>query len=866
MICTLKDLLKNDEKNMAMIKIPRIQRDYAQGRKGGHYIRKAMLNDINNALGNDRDEILDFVYGNIITIDSKEKFYPLDGQQRLTTLWLIYWYISFYSGNLKDDYIWLQNFSYETRVSSREFCEKMCSELKDKDYDKDVKNNGFRSLKEYIVSQNWFYSEWKNNSTIDAMLRTLSGEWKDDKCVDRACIEMIFDGTYIVDNDNSGEKKGTVTWDAYYDRLFGNDKVGSKIKFHFYEIEDDDIDADDLYVKMNARGKRLSNLENLKGDLLNDVEKKKLTCQFLEKGISDLFDKDWLDIFWDYERDYEEENLKNGKLLYDDRFFMFLNRVFLNQICLKDENDKTSEFKKAAKNYNDYDENSLFYHFGKLYNEAEDALIEYNDYAIYEDYFNQTFVNQLCYIFEGIKKSLDKIQNNNTKKKDFYIYFMPEKDDKIDKLLKNTTQIERSKFLGFCYYMCDIGKCKVEYDDVVLKDWINLIDRISSSVDTVPEMVDSLRIVNKIANIISQNLWDINKGLVNFSLDKYSNICEKQCEEEKYKAIMIENAPDRDDWNKYLDDNEISENNPKNNWSSLIRKCENYSIFNGTIRFLMKNKNDEYIIETKATESEVKGADGSVKNIKKYVVDDSIVKSFLNKWENAQKLFNDINNGSPIPLELYKDWLYPWLENDVCNKSLEVGVGGLLLCGKDLKKHGYHFVNEILCNNDFAEIVDSILLGNEHITYDKTYKMFIELISDIYNNVKEEEVKFKLSKIDNYIVFNKTISGTNQHRIYISECRKEWCKIFHNLVAGKIIEINDSNFCCSTSNNDWFYWGNDIEFSYKNDTYYWSLDVKTGENKIKKKENKKRVDVYTWYDTQNYESVLSDIKGKLDIS
>ena len=71
------------------VEIPRIQRDYTYGSgtpKTEEVVDK-LLSDIFSAL-NDPDEelILDFVYG---CKDEKSNFEPLDGQQRLTTLFLL---------------------------------------------------------------------------------------------------------------------------------------------------------------------------------------------------------------------------------------------------------------------------------------------------------------------------------------------------------------------------------------------------------------------------------------------------------------------------------------------------------------------------------------------------------------------------------------------------------------------------------------------------------------------------------------------------------------------------------------------------------------------------------------------------------
>ena len=79
------------------IEIPILQRDYAQGRKEEGEVRTLFLNSLFQAL-NSNDESrqpldLDFVYGNFEDGQSKT-FSVLDGQQRLTTLFLLHWYFT----------------------------------------------------------------------------------------------------------------------------------------------------------------------------------------------------------------------------------------------------------------------------------------------------------------------------------------------------------------------------------------------------------------------------------------------------------------------------------------------------------------------------------------------------------------------------------------------------------------------------------------------------------------------------------------------------------------------------------------------------------------------------------------------------
>ena len=74
------------------IEIPIIQRDYAQGREREEKKRNRFLDALYKAV-NSEGINLDFIYGSETgEEDKKKKLIPLDGQQRLTTLFLLHWY------------------------------------------------------------------------------------------------------------------------------------------------------------------------------------------------------------------------------------------------------------------------------------------------------------------------------------------------------------------------------------------------------------------------------------------------------------------------------------------------------------------------------------------------------------------------------------------------------------------------------------------------------------------------------------------------------------------------------------------------------------------------------------------------------
>ena len=161
--------------NQKGIVIPIIQRDYAQGREDKEYVRKNFLEQIGKVLGviptdNEKPSgSMDFVYGteNLNPFNADINcIEPIDGQQRLTTLWLLHWYIAFVIGELKSQEVsgTLKRFSYETRTSSRDLCEKLC-EL---EYSFELcrycrtceQKSCENSITDYIQQQTWFLSSW----------------------------------------------------------------------------------------------------------------------------------------------------------------------------------------------------------------------------------------------------------------------------------------------------------------------------------------------------------------------------------------------------------------------------------------------------------------------------------------------------------------------------------------------------------------------------------------------------------------------------------------------------------------------------------------------------------------------------------
>ncbi|MDR1760789.1 MAG: DUF262 domain-containing protein [Fibrobacter sp.] len=287
------------------VEIPIIQRDYAQGRENQQKIRDKFLKALYEALTENPVE-LDFVYG------SKENgiLQPLDGQQRLTTLFLLHWYVATKESKLDESAkIQLAKFTYETRTSSREFCKELVEkgiiygQLLEVDKEKNItEENRFSKT---IKNTAWFVATWEKDPTISAMLRMLDA------------IHAKFKSD-IAD-----------LWEKLTDE--------QAISFLYVKLENFGL-SDDLYIKMNARGKQLTPFENFKSQFEKHIEINKFEKNITnsEEQFAHKIDTVWTDLFWKYRGD-------DG--LIDNELINFLAGVAISYYAEKYDSSQKEEVK-----------------------------------------------------------------------------------------------------------------------------------------------------------------------------------------------------------------------------------------------------------------------------------------------------------------------------------------------------------------------------------------------------------------------------------------------------------------------------------------------------------------------------------------
>lgn len=507
------------------ISIPIIQRDYAQGRASSLEVRDNFLEALYNYLEAGvpfRD--LDFIYGSIEP-DKEKLFVPLDGQQRLTTLFLLHWYLALISDNLPTFRSFIQNngksrFTYETRASSTEFCDALISsELK--------KPSQNEKVSEIINDASWYFLSWKYDPTIQSMLVMLD-----------AIHKRFF---YKPD---------------FFSQLVNKEKP--IITFLFLDLLDFNL-TDDLYIKMNARGKPLTSYENFKAKLeqhCNHItaRDREFTLLFseqekvvtLQEYFSYSIDTRWANLFWNYRHlvSNKQDEVDNN---FDDEIMNFI-RVFL-----------TNEY-ATSKTYQYEDEKGELDPIEYLLSsQTARRKPDYTDNYTFNKYLNIELLKE-----ENIIKlvdTFDALVNGDSAIK----CHLPENfyfdEDKCFRqvLLHQLTLTQRLQFHAYCRYLI-YNKKKTEG----LFDWMRIIHNLvaNTTIDGADDFMDAVKSINALIPI-SQNILEQVKS-ENQKIDFFYG---GQSREERIKAHLVTRS---------------------DAWYKQVCKIESHEYLTGQIAFILE--------------------------------------------------------------------------------------------------------------------------------------------------------------------------------------------------------------------------------------------------------------------------------------
>lgn len=281
----------DDAPMIEAIEIPLIQRDYAQGRPGPVVaeIRTNFLEVLLDAVAGGQTEALDFVYGKV----ESTTLQPLDGQQRLTTLFLLHWFLSSRAGKLDSTASWTR-FSYATRFSARRFCKRLVESPLPDQLPADA-----ATPSAWITDQHWYLHVWRDDPTIQSMLAM----------IDAIAAEI-------------DRRHPDLDAAAAWARLV--DEQNPAISFYLLPLEDMESE-EDLYIKMNSRGKPLTPFETFKATFEKEIAHSTWVDELGRRrsvSFAHKIDGVWSDLFWRF---------RGGDNLVDDEFVRYLD--FVTQVC-----------------------------------------------------------------------------------------------------------------------------------------------------------------------------------------------------------------------------------------------------------------------------------------------------------------------------------------------------------------------------------------------------------------------------------------------------------------------------------------------------------------------------------------------------
>jgi len=491
------------------IRIPMLQRDYAQGRHDQVEVRDRFLGALEEALELPENDPslprnLDFIYGSVEEERGETSFYPLDGQQRLTTLFLLHWYLA-WRDERWDDFQRLfrrddghARFSYSVRTTSSEFFDKLVA-------NRPVESpEQLSSLYDWIADQPWYFRYWRFDPTIISVLNMLQAL-----------------------HERFALKSGL------YARL--TDADSPAITFQLLDFKHFGL-SDDLYIKMNARGKPLTEFETFKASYEQKLEDqfpgqtRKIGGQpfTIAEFVARRMDTAWGDFFWALRQD--------NAPVFDDAV-MNLFRL----VALVSRDPASETFLKDASLLRD-----------------SDNPASYSVFSL-RQWLDENFTKLLIALLEawcstdGLAKPLLPDTHYFDEKSVFL------------RLAEDSTSLTASEVVQFSGYALYIqSHDDGEIDPMAFQEWMRVVHNlaVNSDIDRTDRLQNPAKGLRELlpeATEILQHLSKLNRK------DRIPGFLEQQVREEILKAGLIVGDV---------------------GWRSLIIRAENHGYFRGQIEFL----------------------------------------------------------------------------------------------------------------------------------------------------------------------------------------------------------------------------------------------------------------------------------------
>lgn len=516
--------------------IPIVQRDYAQGRPGADEVRERFLDALYTALERGDDGHppldLDFVYGYFA--EASGRFVPIDGQQRLTTLFLLHWYLAQVDDSVEDFQERTVNgnnarFQYAVRSSSDDFLKELARCAIDLGALLAADRGASNELSKTLRNQHWYFRAWERDPTV------------------RSCLTML-DAIHAAFRTTSG----------FYERLVGPRPA---ITFQFLNLDDFGL-GDELYIKMNARGRPLTDFEVFKSEVekfarnegsLPRVEREGKTLPMYEHvGIQ--LDTTWSHLVWALLRS------EHADTATDDSWTRRLDPQLLNlmrtvAIVTHPRVDASGDEAETVEGWLEDLHNGIVTTFpgyvrrGAITPEWVETLARLMDlwsgaHASGEEPGLRTFLPRANYYDEGAM--FRRVREDR-----------PRRGTDARKPDGAVTYTDLVRFAAYCLYL------SAGHDRAGLDDWMRVTSNLA--INSLLDGGDSLR---RALRGIRRLLPSVEAGvLAHLAADgKIEGFSRQQVREERLKAQLIQHS---------------------GSWRELIERAELHPYFRGQIEFLL---------------------------------------------------------------------------------------------------------------------------------------------------------------------------------------------------------------------------------------------------------------------------------------
>lgn len=575
------DLNKEQKVQVSQIIIPKIQRPYAQGRLDGvcTYIRNTLLDEMFESFKTDEVFDFNFIYGIVRPSNNEFVMELLDGQQRMTTLFLLYWYIAnceLPEENDEDKVVRdaLKRFVYETRSTSTMFCQKLAS------YRVDLSDH---TPSKVIRQAKWYFKSFDRDSTITAMLTML---------------DAIHERYINQDNKMLCTKLANI---QFYVKSLG-----------FFNL------SEELYIKMNARGLQLSPFENFKADLINYMGKidyppfKKLVPLY-RKGsdekvefhfnFSIKMDAKWIDIFW-------QQDLEHYDAAYMSFFTRFLayKYIIATQGVVSDKDmrqDETlSKLYTAAENRTNYNEYLGFQAFETILNKEPELILSLD--KVFDAFYQYDFKNEENCIYQMMVPTWEKPSL--------------EGDDFYRNVKSKMTQTKLVVF-GAVIEFIEVFD---SFDTEVFKQWMRIVWNVveNTNIDSLTPVSSLIRKLSAVILSIAKRMSKGDRFYKALSLWK-----EEHTEEAENRALLEE----------VLKASCIAENDE---WLPIFEEAEKHPYFKGMVMFFyekgMSSSDYQHSLSLANKMFDENGITAAYRD--KHLLIRAIVSQFVT-WDDLEKRF-----------------------------------------------------------------------------------------------------------------------------------------------------------------------------------------------------------------------------------